>query len=719
MWRNLRVGLKLKLGFGIVVLLSVALGAVSLFQVHRIGDHWRDHANVTMKKADTLNKGLRGIQDGVHYFKNFVLRGGDYAARFAKGMDAIDAAVADYRRVGHLEIEEEKLLDQISDGVRKYRTAMEEAQRLAAAGQSPQQIDKSVKGADKPVTDALASLIESNAGRTAETGQAVAGILSEAQFVIGALGLAIAACGMFAAWAMQRAIARPLADAAAAAQKIAAGDFAFEVPPGARDEPGQLLGSIANIRQSLKALMADVNRLSAGAQAGDLALRADANIHPGDYRTIVAGFNLTLDRLVGLIDNMPTPVMVVNREFSVLYMNDIAAQLGGKTPAQVVGTRCHDHFRTADCRTEKCAVGRAMKEKCIARSETRAQPGNLDLEIAYTGMPICDEQDQVVAAFELVVDQTEIRKASRVAAKVSDYQQTETERLVGELDRLAAGDLTVQVATAAGDADTDVAKQTFERVAAAVNATVVKLAQTIADVNASAEVLASASSQISTTAQSLSQAASEQAASVEQTSASVEQMSASIRQNADNASVADTMSAQGSAKAAEGGQAVIETVGAMKQIAKKIGIIDDIAYQTNLLALNAAIEAARAGEHGKGFAVVAAEVRKLAERSQVAAQEIGQLAGNSVGLAERAGRLLDEIVPTTRKTADLVQEITAASAEQTAAVSQVNTAMGQLNQTTQQNASASEELAATAEEMSGQASRLQQVMAFFRIGRAA
>ncbi|HZX33503.1 MAG TPA: methyl-accepting chemotaxis protein, partial [Rhodocyclaceae bacterium] len=198
----------------------------------------------------------------------------------------------------------------------------------------------------------------------------------------------------------------------------------------------------------------------------------------------------------------------------------------------------------------------------------------------------------------------------------------------------------------------------------------------------------------------------------------VEQMSASIRQNTENAKVADTMSADGTGKAAEGGEAVTETVTAMKQIAKRIGIIDDIAYQTNLLALNAAIEAARAGEHGKGFAVVAAEVRKLAERSQVAAQEIGQLAGNSVGMAERAGRLLDEIVPATRKTADLVQEITAASEEQTAGVGQVNTAMGQLNQITQQNASAAEELAATAEEMSSQADSLQQLVAFFRIGDA-
>jgi methyl-accepting chemotaxis protein len=153
----------------------------------------------------------------------------------------------------------------------------------------------------------------------------------------------------------------------------------------------------------------------------------------------------------------------------------------------------------------------------------------------------------------------------------------------------------------------------------------------------------------------------------------------------------------------------------MKQIAQKIGIIDDIAYQTNLLALNAAIEAARAGEHGKGFAVVAAEVRKLAERSQIAAQEIGTVATSSVELAEKAGRLLDAMVPNIKKTSDLVQEITAASAEQTSGVGQINSAVTQMSQTTQQNAASSEELAATSEEMSSQAEQLQSTMAFFKL----
>ncbi|BEV07529.1 methyl-accepting chemotaxis protein [Methylophilus sp. DW102] len=273
--------------------------------------------------------------------------------------------------------------------------------------------------------------------------------------------------------------------------------------------------------------------------------------------------------------------------------------------------------------------------------------------------------------------------------------------------KIANGDLTISVQTKVGDETS---------VMAAMKTMVEKLVSVVSEVRGSADNIASASEQVSATAQNISQATNEQAASVEETSASVEQMSASINQNAENSKVTDGIAGKASKDANEGGAAVKDTVIAMKSIADKISIIDDIAYQTNLLALNAAIEAARAGEHGKGFAVVAAEVRKLAERSQVAAQEIGEVAKNSVGLAERAGDLLDEIVPSINKTSDLVQEIYAASEEQSSGALQITAAMNQLSQVTQQNASSSEELAATAEEMSGQAEQLQQLISFFKVG---
>lgn len=242
-----------------------------------------------------------------------------------------------------------------------------------------------------------------------------------------------------------------------------------------------------------------------------------------------------------------------------------------------------------------------------------------------------------------------------------------------------------------------------------------QLSNVVADVRSNADNLSSASNEVSATAQSLSQGATEQAASVEETTSSVEQLNSSVQQNAENARVTNNISTSASEEARIGGEAVGRTVQAMKSIASKIGMIEDIAYKTNLLSLNAAIEAARAGEHGKGFAVVAAEVRRLAESSRVAAQEINSLATDSVDIAEQAGTLLEKIVPNIVKTSDLVEEITAASDEQATGIGQINEAMNQLDKATQQSASASEELAATSEQLSAQAEQLQQAVAFFQI----
>lgn len=249
----------------------------------------------------------------------------------------------------------------------------------------------------------------------------------------------------------------------------------------------------------------------------------------------------------------------------------------------------------------------------------------------------------------------------------------------------------------------------------AANSFIDKIHDVISNVKNSTAGLSDASNQVSSAAQNLSSGSSEQAASVEQTSASLEQMSATVNQNADNAKQTENMAITSADQADEGGKQVGETVSAMRAIAEKIAIIEDIAYQTNLLALNAAIEAARAGEHGKGFAVVASEVRKLAGRSEAAAGEISSLAKSSVDVAEGAGKLLDEIVPSIKKTADLVQEISASSEEQASGIGEVNSAMGQLDTVTQNNAALAEQLSATSEEMSAQTRALADMMSFFTV----
>ncbi|MFB2550018.1 methyl-accepting chemotaxis protein [Ensifer soli] len=272
-------------------------------------------------------------------------------------------------------------------------------------------------------------------------------------------------------------------------------------------------------------------------------------------------------------------------------------------------------------------------------------------------------------------------------------------------DQIANGDLTVSPKPLS---DKDTLGKSLESM-------VERLRAIVADALAASDNVSSGSQELSSSSEQLSQGATEQASSAEEASASMEEMAANIKQNADNAAQTEKIARQSSKDAEASGEAVSRAVGAMRTIAEKISIVQEIARQTDLLALNAAVEAARAGEHGKGFAVVASEVRKLAERSQAAAAEISALSGDTVKVATEAGEMLTRLVPDIRKTAELISEISAACREQDIGASQINEAIQQLDKVTQQNAGASEEMSATSEELAAQAEELQASIAFFRV----
>ncbi|WP_427501094.1 methyl-accepting chemotaxis protein [Methylomonas sp. MED-D] len=470
------------------------------------------------------------------------------------------------------------------------------------------------------------------------------------------------------------AVIGPLNVAADYVDRIAKGAIPAKITDSYNGDFNVIKNNLNTCIDAVNALVADAVMLSQAAVEGKLSTRADATLHQGDYRKIVEGVNETLDAVIG-------PLNV-----AADYVDNISR---GNIPAKITDSYNGD-FNTI----------KNNLNTCIEAVNALVSDANMLAKAAMEG--------QLSTRADAGKHQGDFRKIVEGVNETLDRVILPVNEAVEVLSLVEQGDLT---RTVNGDYKGQLAdfKDT-------VNNTIAKLSQTISEVVDATNQLSNASEQISSTSQALSQSASEQAASVEETSASIEEMAASINQNAENAKVTDGMAGKASKEAMEGGEAVKHTVEAMKEIANKIGIIDDIAYQTNMLALNAAIEAARAGDHGKGFAVVAAEVRKLAERSQVAAQEIGELAENSVKTAESAGKLLDEIVPSIAKTSDLVQEIAAASHEQSAGVGQINNAVNQMNQITQQNAAASEQLAATSEEMTGQAEQLQSLMSFFKIG---
>ncbi|RZL58168.1 MAG: methyl-accepting chemotaxis protein [Sphingomonas sp.] len=276
----------------------------------------------------------------------------------------------------------------------------------------------------------------------------------------------------------------------------------------------------------------------------------------------------------------------------------------------------------------------------------------------------------------------------------------------GAIEAVSTGDLQTEVRTSGDDEISDLVDT--------VNTMSGRLRTVVRSIGEAAHKVAAGSMQLSASSEQVSQGATEQAAAAEEASASMEQMAANIKQNADNAAQTEKIARQSARDAEDSGVAVDRAMQAMRTIAEKIGIVQEIARQTDLLALNAAVEAARAGDHGKGFAVVAAEVRKLAERSQAAAAEIGSVSSDTVVAATQAGDMLTRLVPDIRRTAELVAEISAACREQDLGAHQVNQAIQQLDTVTQQNAAASEQISATSETLADQAEELQQSIAFFR-----
>ena len=233
----------------------------------------------------------------------------------------------------------------------------------------------------------------------------------------------------------------PLNVAAEYVDRISKGDIPPKITDSYNGDFNEIKNNLNTCIDAVNALVADAAMLAKAAVEGRLATRAEAAKHQGDYRTIIEGVNETLDSVVGFIDAMPAPAMIVDNDLNILYMNTVGAQVGNRKPKDLLGTKCYDHFKTSDCRTPKCACTRAIQTASTASSETDAHPGTLNLDIAYSASPVKNREGKVIGALEIVTDQTAIKQTMRVADKVKTFQDQEVAKLLSGLEALAQGNM--------------------------------------------------------------------------------------------------------------------------------------------------------------------------------------------------------------------------------------------------------------------------------------
>ena len=258
---------------------------------------------------------------------------------------------------------------------------------------------------------------------------------------------------------------------------------------------------------------------------------------------------------------------------------------------------------------------------------------------------------------------------------------------------------------------------------------IVQVNKVLGQIHEAVKQVATGADEVASASNTLAGGAQESAASLEEVSASMSEINGQTKANAESASEARDLAHQAAHAASSGQVAMGKMTESMDRITKNaeeiqrvIKVIDDIAFQTNLLALNAAVEAARAGQHGKGFAVVAEEVRNLAARSAKAAKETADLISTSNEEIQRGGEVttqtsevLGTIVAQIQKTTDLVTNIANASNVQAQGVAQITVGLHQIDEVTQKNTAVAEESASAATEMSGTAHTLRDLVAKFQL----
>ncbi|MFA6282906.1 MAG: MCP four helix bundle domain-containing protein [Desulfurivibrionaceae bacterium] len=340
MFKNMKIGMKLGLGFGVVLILLLLLGGISISKIKGLGleaekmadDKW-PKAQIAYEIKGEINLVARALRNALLTNDGEIVQ--KELARISGAREKVNKHLEDLTKLVRSDAGKASL-KAIVDSRARYAEQQKHVIGLVEAnnkGAAIALLFGKFREEQTAYMTAVDALVEHQAKELDKVGnEAVADAKMAVKLIMGISMIALLLGGIVA-WMVTRSITKPVGVCTEAATKIAAGNTDVTLDISGKDETGMLQVAMHKMVEAINALVADTKMLGVAAVEGKLTTRADASKHQGEFQKVVEGINNTISRLVGLLDSMPAPAMIIDNDFKILYINEVGAQAGGKAPA--------------------------------------------------------------------------------------------------------------------------------------------------------------------------------------------------------------------------------------------------------------------------------------------------------------------------------------------------------------------------------------------------